>query len=87
MSAARRRTAQRLASDVSALMAELGMAGGVSMCTYRVTHRLHHNNLYTADDPDTAIHGGYPRGVGYLWKKLAQDLAGLDAVEIEHRPF
>ena len=57
----------------------IGMAGGVSMCTYRVTHRLHHNNLYGPDDPDTAIHGGYPRGVGYLLKKLAQDLAGLNA--------
>jgi fatty acid desaturase len=49
------------------------------MCTYRVIHRLHHNNLYTDDDPDTAIHGGYPRGVAYLWKKLAQDALGLNA--------
>ena len=57
----------------------VGMAGGVSMCTYRVTHRLHHNHLYTTEDPDTAIHGGYPRGVKYLWKKLAQDIAGLNA--------
>lgn len=57
----------------------IGMAGGISMCTYRVIHRLHHNNLYTEEDPDTAIHGGYPRGVAYLWKKLAQDLAGLNA--------
>ncbi len=57
----------------------IGMIGGVSMCTYRVTHRLHHNNLYGPEDPDTAIHGGYPRGVAYLWKKLAQDLAGLNA--------
>lgn len=57
----------------------LGMAGGVSMCTYRVTHRLHHNHLYTADDPDTAIHGGYPRGKAYLWKKLGQDILGLNA--------
>lgn len=57
----------------------IGMAGGISMCTYRVIHRLHHNNLYTDEDPDTAIHGGYPRGVGYLWKKLAQDLAGLNS--------
>ena len=48
---------------------------GLSMCTYRVIHRLHHNNLYTDEDPDTAIHGGYPRGVAYLWKKLALDLA------------
>jgi fatty acid desaturase len=57
----------------------IGMAGGISMCTYRVIHRLHHNNLYTEEDPDTAIHGGYPRGVAYLWKKLAQDLAGLNS--------
>ena len=57
----------------------IGMASGISMCTYRVIHRLHHNNLYTEEDPDTAIHGGYPRGVAYLWKKLAQDLAGLNA--------
>ena len=57
----------------------IGMATGISMCTYRVIHRLHHNCLYTEEDPDTAIHGGYPRGVGYLWKKLAQDLAGLNA--------
>ena len=51
----------------------------ISMCTYRVIHRLHHNNLYTDEDPDTAIHGGYPRGIAYLWKKLAQDLVGLNA--------
>ena len=57
----------------------IGMASGISMCTYRVIHRLHHNNLYGEEDPDTAIHGGYPRGVAYLWKKLAQDLAGLNA--------
>ena len=57
----------------------LGMAGGVSMCTYRVTHRLHHNNLYSDEDPDTAIHGGYPRGKGYLLDKLVRDLLGLNA--------
>ena len=34
------------------------------------SHRLHHNNLYTEEDPDTAIHGGYPRGRGYLLDKL-----------------
>lgn len=67
----------RAAND--ALGRLLGMAGGVSMCTYRVTHRLHHNNLYTADDPDTAIHGGYPRGRGYLARKLLRDVAGLNA--------
>ncbi len=68
---------QRGLNDVVGRM--VGMAGGVSMCTYRVTHRLHHNHLYTAEDPDTAIHGGYPRGVKYLWKKLAQDVVGLNA--------
>lgn len=57
----------------------IGMAGGISMCTYRVIHRLHHNHLYGPQDPDTAIHGGYPRGVAYLWGKLAQDLAGWNA--------
>jgi fatty acid desaturase len=62
-----------------ALGRAIGMSGGVSMCTYRVTHRLHHNNLYGPEDPDTAIHGGYPRGVAYLWKKLLQDAVGLNA--------
>jgi fatty acid desaturase len=57
----------------------IGMASGISMCTYRVIHRLHHNNLYTDEDPDTAIHGGYPRGVAYLWKKLALDAIGVNA--------
>ena len=57
----------------------VGMFGAVSTCTYRVIHRLHHNNLYTDEDPDTAIHGGYPRGVAYLWKKLVQDAVGWNA--------
>jgi fatty acid desaturase len=57
----------------------IGMCSGISMCTYRVTHRLHHNHLYGAEDPDTAIHGGYPRGRVYLLKKLGQDLIGLNA--------
>ena len=57
----------------------VGMAAGISMCTYRVTHRLHHNNLYTDEDPDTAIHGGYPRGRAYLVGKLVRDLLGLNA--------
>jgi fatty acid desaturase len=52
---------------------------GLSMCTYRVIHRLHHNNLYGALDPDTALHGGYPRGKAYLLKKLLKDLSGLTA--------
>ena len=52
---------------------------GLSMCTYRVIHRLHHNNLYGELDPDTALHGGYPRGRSYLLKKLLKDLSGLTA--------
>ncbi len=52
---------------------------GLSMCTYRVIHRLHHNNLYGQLDPDTALHGGYPRGRAYLIRKLLKDLSGLTA--------
>lgn len=52
---------------------------GLSMRTYRVIHRLHHNNLYTEVDPDTALHGGYPRGKAYLVRKLLKDLSGLTA--------
>ena len=55
------------------------MVQGLSMCTYRVIHRLHHNNLYGPLDPDTALHGGYPRGRGYLVRKLLKDLSGLTA--------
>jgi fatty acid desaturase len=56
-----------------------GTIAGVSMCTYRVIHRLHHNHLYGPQDPDIALHGGYPRGKAYLAQKLAKDLAGLTA--------
>lgn len=52
---------------------------GLSMCTYRVIHRLHHNHLYGDLDPDTALHGGYPRGKWYLVRKLLKDLAGFTA--------
>lgn len=52
---------------------------GLSMCTYRVIHRMHHNNLYGELDPDTALHGGYPRGRAYLVRKLLKDLTGLTA--------
>ena len=52
---------------------------GLSMCSYRVIHRMHHNNLYGELDPDTALHGGYPRGRMYLVKKLLKDLSGLTA--------
>jgi fatty acid desaturase len=55
------------------------MVQGLSMCTYRVIHRLHHNNLYGELDPDTALHGGYPRGKWYLVRKLLKDLSGLTA--------
>jgi len=55
------------------------MLQGLSMCTYRVIHRLHHNNLYGELDPDTALHGGYPRGKWYLVRKLLKDLSGLTA--------
>ena len=55
------------------------MVQGLSMCTYRVIHRLHHNNLYGQLDPDTALHGGYPRGKAYLVKKLLKDLSGFTA--------
>jgi hypothetical protein len=40
---------------------------------------MHHNNLYSELDPDTALHGGYPRGKAYLVKKLLKDLSGLTA--------
>ena len=55
------------------------MVQGLSMCTYRVIHRLHHNNLYGELDPDTALHGGYPRGRSYLIRKLLKDLSGMTA--------
>ena len=56
-----------------------GMVVGVSMCTYRIVHRLHHNHLYQDQDPDIPLHGGYPRGRVYLVKKLLRDLCGLSA--------
>jgi len=57
----------------------LAIAAGLSMGTYRVVHRLHHNHLYGEQDPDIALHGGYPRGKAYLLRKLATDLTGLTA--------
>jgi fatty acid desaturase len=57
----------------------LGASVGISMCAYRVVHRLHHNDLYGPGDPDTALHGGYPRGRAYLRRKLAADLLGVTA--------
>jgi len=52
---------------------------GISMFAYRVIHRLHHNHLFGRQDPDTPIHGGYPRGRAYLAGKLLKDVAGLTA--------
>lgn len=57
----------------------IGALTGISMCTYRVVHRLHHNHLYQEQDPDIPLHGGYPRGTAYLVKKLLKDLIGLTA--------
>jgi len=56
-----------------------GTVVGITMCTYRVVHRLHHNHLYESRDPDIPLHGGYPRGRLYLLRKLAKDLAGFTA--------
>lgn len=52
---------------------------GISLFTYRVLHRLHHNHLYDSRDPDMAVHGGYPRGRAYLATKLMRDVLGLTA--------
>src|SRR5262245_25263975 len=43
---------------------------GVSMCTYRLVHRLHHNPLSTKQDPDIPLMAGYPPGRWYLAKEL-----------------
>lgn len=50
---------------------------GVSMLSYRVVHRLHHNHLYEPADPDLPLQAGYPRGRAYLAKRLLKDAAGL----------
>ncbi|MFT5172897.1 MAG: fatty acid desaturase [Gammaproteobacteria bacterium] len=52
---------------------------GISMCSYRVVHRLHHNHLYQTSDPDIALIAGYPRGRAYLLRKLRNDICGLTA--------
>ena len=39
---------------------------GLSMRTYRVLHRLHHNHLYEERDPDIPLVAGYPRGRNIL---------------------
>lgn len=52
---------------------------GLSMRTYRVVHRLHHNHLFEDRDPDIPLVAGYPRGRAYLARKLVADLFGLNA--------
>ena len=69
--------ASRTANDVVGRIA--GMLIGVSTYSYRIVHRVHHNNLYEAIDPDLALMAGYPRGRMYLVKKLLKDAAGLTA--------
>ena len=54
---------------------------GLSMLTYRAIHRIHHNHLYEPLDPDLALMAGYPRGRGYLVRKLAKDLAGITVIK------
>ena len=58
-----------------------GMVSGVSMCSYRVIHRLHHNHLYQDQDPDIPLHGGYPRGRTYLAKKTASRFVRIYRME------
>ena len=53
----------------------------VSMLSYRVVHRLHHNHLYEPADPDLPLQAGYPRGRAYLAKKLVRDALGLTTVK------
>ena len=57
----------------------LAMPVGISLCTYLVVHRLHHNDLFKWRDPDMALIAGYPRGKCYLFGKLVKDMAGLTA--------
>lgn len=54
---------------------------GVSMLTYRVIHRIHHNHLYEPIDPDLPLMAGYPRGRMYLLRKLGKDLLGLTTLK------
>lgn len=58
-----------------------GIPLGVSMVTYRVIHRIHHNELYTPLDPDLALMAGYPRGRAYLLRKLGKDLLGVTSLK------
>lgn len=54
---------------------------GLSLITYRVLHRTHHNHLYSPIDPDLALIADYPRGRMYLFGKLLKDLSGLTVLK------
>jgi fatty acid desaturase len=54
---------------------------GLSMLTYRILHRIHHNHLYQPIDPDLPLMAGYPRGKLYLIRKLLKDLSGITIVK------
>jgi fatty acid desaturase len=54
---------------------------GISMLTYRLVHRIHHNHLYEPIDPDLPLMAGYPRGRNYLLAKLLKDLSGLTTLK------
>ncbi len=69
----------RRVNDVIGKLA--GWMISVSMLTYRIVHRLHHNHLYQPIDPDLALQAGYPRGKAYLLKRLAKDVAGLTTIK------
>lgn len=71
-------SSRRMNDAAGRLVASLA---GISMCTYRVIHRLHHNHLFGELDPDLALTGGWPRGRAYLLKKLATDMTGITAVK------
>lgn len=69
--------ANRRANDLLGRVA--GTLIGVSTYSYRIVHRVHHNNLYESIDPDLPLMAGYPRGRRYLAMKLLKDAAGLTA--------
>jgi fatty acid desaturase len=54
---------------------------GLSMLTYRMVHRIHHNHLYEDIDPDLALVAGYPRGRTYLLRKLLKDFLGITTIK------
>ncbi len=69
--------ASAYAARVAARAAEYGVeVGPVRVDMKRVKAR---KDEVSKEDPDIALHGGYPRGRMYLARKLAKDLAGLTA--------